>query len=358
MNRIKQACKILVVVPILLVLIGVNMYEDPANQFHDPSRQIGEAILAGNTPYFTGANGDERNVRKCMIENMEKHVDCVTVGPSLSLCIGKEIVGTDSYYNLSCSAVNYYDYMALFALLELNEIQYDRVILCVDSYFFDEALNSSSWSPDFMSYAKYMIAKIEGGEAEIPRNTFHMQKLRNDLSLMLSVTYFQSSLDYIRSNGTVIAPKERWGNAEDDTVDHYLPDGSWIYNERYSSNSVENVIKAAESTDLPNSFAIDRHLSQYYKAQFSGLIERLQDRGTDVELFLCPLSPALWDRLEAEGDHYFLLNEIEEFAKELARDRNLKITGSYDPYNVGISNADYYDARHVRHEVLGEYFDF
>ncbi len=42
----------------------------------------------------------------------------------------------------------------------------------------------------------------------------------------------------------------------------------------------------------------------------------------------------------------------------MAKKYNLKITGSYNPYNLDMEDKDFYDARHVRHELLGTYFDF
>ena len=37
---------------------------------------------------------------------------------------------------------------------------------------------------------------------------------------------------------------------------------------------------------------------------------------------------------------------------------NLKTIGTYNPYKIGMKDEDFYDARHVRRELLGIYFDF
>ena len=42
----------------------------------------------------------------------------------------------------------------------------------------------------------------------------------------------------------------------------------------------------------------------------------------------------------------------------MADDYSIKITGSYNPYNVGITDADFWDSRHVRHDRLDSFFDF
>ena len=53
-----------------------------------------------------------------------------------------------------------------------------------------------------------------------------------------------------------------------------------------------------------------------------------------------------------------LLPEADCFIRQYASDHNIRVTGSYNPYELGMSDADFYDARHVRREKLGVYFDF
>ena len=35
---------------------------------------------------------------------------------------------------------------------------------------------------------------------------------------------------------------------------------------------------------------------------------------------------------------------------------DLKITGTYNPYELGIKDENFYDSRHVRRELMGELF--
>ena len=116
MNRLKELLRLLTVIPLLIVLAGINFYEDPSNIFHDASKEIANAILEGKEAYFGSGNGNERKVKQYLIEGMPKDIECVTIGPSLSLGIRRSNVGTDSYYNLSASSLNFNDIMAEFAL--------------------------------------------------------------------------------------------------------------------------------------------------------------------------------------------------------------------------------------------------
>ena len=348
------------ILPLLILLCGINYYEDPANIFHDNSKHVAEALLSGHEAYFGTGNGDERAVKYCTIKELPKHVDCVTIGPSLSIGIRRGDVGTENYHNISASGLNFNDFMGEIAMLEANDIEVDRVVYCVDSYFFDEAFAAGARNADIMPYAEYMLSVLDGNNPSFPEDNRAKEVLKTRIEQFFSVTYFQSSLNLVRSNDSLKLPQKRWGVIDESTKDlaHYATDGSWVYAADYRDNTVEDVVAAANSYDIQAQFAYDRHLSDYYKVYFKKLVKHLLDKGVTVEFYLCPLCPTLWDRLEADSDHYFMLDEIEEYAHEVADEYKIKLTGSYNPYSVGISDADFWDARHIQHDKLSTFFDF
>ena len=84
-----------IIIPLLVLLCGINYYEDPANLFHDYNENVAKALLDGREAYFGSGNGDERSVKMHTIRNMPRHVDCITLGPSLAMGISKEHAGTE-----------------------------------------------------------------------------------------------------------------------------------------------------------------------------------------------------------------------------------------------------------------------
>lgn len=348
--------------PLLAILIITNIYEDPANIFHDDSAAMADAILEGHDVYFGSGNGDERAVKQRIIEGMPKHIGCLTMGPSLSMGIRKANVGTESYYNLSASGLNFYDYLAEFGLLELNGVQVDRIVLCVDSYFFDENMYSSgSRNPDMMQYANYMLDILDGVEHEQPTEN-KIEQFELKLSQAFSLTYFQSSVALVQNNNSYVLPNKRWGimDVSTENLAHYLSDASWVYALDYRSKTEEDVLNESASYAIETQFCKGEHISEYSLTTFIKLIKYLKGKNVEIEFYLCPLAPALWDRLQSaqEGNQYYILDELENFALDLADDYDIKVTGSYNPYNIGITNSDFWDARHVRHDKLELYFDF
>ncbi len=348
----------LVIITLSLIgfLVFVNCYIDPANLFHSVSIDIADSVLEGNPTYITSGNMNERVIKQRMIENMPDEVECITVGPSIVFGIRKEHVDTESYYNLGVSGADFYDILAQFGMMELNGKSVERVVFCVDSYFFDAKLYESfTRNIPFKSYAEYMM-KILDGEAphEIPQNDTRAESVER-IRQMFSISYFQSAVEYARTKGTLNI--SRWGIA-DETYDgtYYLADGSLWYAESNRNTTVDTVVNDAKNIDINYYYSINEHISTKSMEVFEKLVLYLQAKGTQVDLFLCPICPTLWDRLDE--NQYPMLWDIEAFANEMAEKYSLKITGSYNPYTLAISDFEYYDSRHVRHEMIEEYFDF
>ena len=137
-----------------------------------------------------------------------------------------------------------------------------------------------------------------------------------------------------------------------------MPDASWVYARSYQNRTEEDVRKDSEEYNIERQFSKGEHISEYCKEIFEKLIGYLLSQGIEVDLYLCPVAPSLWDRIEAEETEYPIIGEIEKYANRVAKEYDLKITGAYNPYDLDMKDKDFYDARHVRHELLGTYFDF
>ena len=359
----KKYLPIILFIPILIFFVFTNYYIDPANLFHDANEEIAKEILNGNKVYITSGNGDERAVKEKLIQNMPKEVECIAVGPSLVMGVRAEDVGTDEYYNLGVSAADYYDILGQLGLMEANGIEYKRLVFCVDSYFFLEEIYDNpdrARNGQLMPYAKYMLSILDGNNEEIPSEKESNIDI-TEIEQLFSVTYFQSAKTQVELSGSYLR-EERWGIVGEDFSEmdypHYWEDGSWVYAKSYQARTVDDVIATSKEYDLSSVFVKGSHMSSESKVTFEKLLEYLLKKGVEVDLYLCPLTPTLWDRLEMEMESYPIVTELETYAYDIADKYSLNIIGSYNPYNVGILDEDFYDARHVRHEKLSTYFQF
>ena len=352
-NKFAWLKLIAVILPLLGFFIFVNMFFDPANIFHNVSRPIADSLLAGNSTYITSGNMDERRVKQYMIEDMPDKVDCLVMGSSVIFGIRKEHVGTESFYNLGISGADFYDLMAQFALMELNEKKAERIILSLDPYFFSDTLNASfTRNIPLKPYAEYLISLMNGETPQEPKRDSKAETKQQFIQA-LSVTYFQASVDYVVSNSSLNI--SRWGVANDGYEGaYYLPDGSMVYPASLYDSPVENVKNDAATYPLDYHFSAYEHMSPSKTGTFEKLISYLQAQGTEVVLYLSPMSPSLWER--CNEDTHFLIWEIEDYAQHLNSELGLGVIGSFNPHNNGFSDEAFYDARHLRHDCLDKFF--
>lgn len=140
-------------------------------------------------------------------------------------------------------------------------------------------------------------------------------------------------------------------------VFYYKPDGSIIYSLTYQSWDEEHVKSHAAAYEMDSALGKGRHLGPYEKGLFECMLEYYREKGTEIQLFLCPLAPSLWDRMQKDGGE-FIVYDIESYIKDISEKYGIERTGSFNPYEAGFQDKDFYDARHVRHEVMEKYFDF
>ena len=348
--------RLLVFLPIPIVMIVINYLVDPGGIFSNDNEEIAKSIVNGNKTLFFNGNVNEREVKHYLIKNMPEQVECIAVGPSLVMGVRKNDVGTESFYNLGESGADMYDIFAQFGLMQIYHKKFDRVVFCVDSYFFDETLNKTLiLNKGLKPYAEYMLAVVDGKDVAKPDEK--SLGLTN-YSELISPSYFKSSLDLIKRRGKSSLTGDRWIKVDGDVYEqgYYMPDGSWVYGLKIQRQDDAYVIDHSNKYDIKKQFSKGKHLGNYPKDSFEKLLMYLLAHNIQVELYLCPIAPALWDRIDTPG--YYVMNELESYAHEVAAKYGLKITGSYNPYNLGMTNADFYDSRHVRHELLSKYFDF
>ena len=302
---------------------------------------------------------------------MPKNIDVITLGPSLVMGIRSKDVGTDNYYNLGESGADIYDILAQLGLLEFNKVRFKKLIVCIDSYLFDKQLYSNADRNKYLRpYSNYMIDilnnKADLKEPKLKGNNIklYVETIKNCFSL----TYFQSSLKHLMIKNQNILENNNSNQLEASLYDFdtlsingpaYLPDGSYVYPLKYQRQNLKDVllsIKEYEEVRKNNNFTAGEHIDNFSKDIFEKIIKYYADKGVKIEFFICPLPPTYWEILKKYD--YPIIDEQEKFAKELAQKYSLTVTGSMNPYNVGIKDEDFYDARHVRHELLSKYFDF
>ncbi len=357
-------CFLLFSIPILSLLIFVNYNADPGNLFGAAPEKMVGLFMEGKSAYVKSGNVEEREVDKKLIEAMPDSPECIAVGPSLVRWVNSDMVGSEKFYNLGMSSGNGYDVLAIFGQLERNGKMPDKVLFCVDTLFFDTAImeNNKSWLPyeEDVQVALDMI----GSSTELDDSQIEILAAKTSkYGQLFSLTYFQSSMQYISENGISGDAKIGEPDAEYQGA-YYLKD-----NARVSAYHIENISEAdveeemeqyitgSSSSKLENAITPNAHLDLEQVENFKKLITYLQENNVEIKFFLHPFPPLIWDYIIENGS-YPMVEELDVFIHEYSAEKGIPITGSYNPYEVGCGNEDFQDYRHMKAERLYKYFDF
>lgn len=77
----------------------------------------------------------------------------------------------------------------------------------------------------------------------------------------------------------------------------------------------------------------------------------MKKNGINVIFFCAPYHPLFYSRVVKMN----AINEMMEYIYCLAEDNNIQIIGSFDPNECGMTNKDFYDAVHLKSEVINNY---
>ena len=357
-------CFFLFSIPVLSCLIFVNYKADPGNLFGTASEKMVELFMDGKSAYVKSGNVEEREVDKKIIEALEESPECIAVGPSLVRWVNSDMVGSEDFYNLGMSSGNGYDVLAIFGQLERNDKMPDKVLFCVDTLFFDKTImeNNKSW----LSYEADVQLALDmiGSSTELKASKleFISTKTKKPRQL-ISLTYFQSSMQYISENG--ISSEEKIGEPKSDYKGaYYLKDNARVSaysQENISKKDVEEAMKkyvsGESNSNLEAAITPNVHLDSEQMDNFKKLVTYLQSNNIEIKFFLHPFPPIVWDYI-VESEKFPMVTELDTFIHEYSRENNIPITGSYNPYDIGCKNEDFQDYRHMKAEKLYEYFDF
>lgn len=346
----KKWLRLLLFIPLIALLVCVNFFLDYVGSFHDVNKEIAISIVNGNNTAFGSLN--EREVKHQIIKNMPDEVDCVAIGSSLVMCVNNDLVKSDTFFNLGASSSDMFDFLAQFGLMEIHDKRVNKVIFCLDSQSFDKTLyDTHTANKELMVYADYMIDILNNEDDIIEPKDEEVARI--NFKNLFSISNFQKNIErykLTRNVDRVFSVDENYDGG------FYGYDASWNYILDTRNNTEKDVLEDVEKYDMERHFTPGEHMDEFATDIFIKLIRYLKNKDVEVELFLCPLPPALWGKYD--NNESPILSELSSFANELALEYGLKLIGSYNPYDLGISNAEFYDARHVRRECLNKYFDF
>ena len=203
--------KLLVLLPSVLLYFLFIVLIDPNFLFSSEDEKISQSIVDGNSVFVFKKVETYRNLKKCIIERMPKNTECVVVGPSTSLVFDSQSVGSSSFYNLSITHGSFQDTLAILGILEANDVNYKKLVLNLDNFFFDSKADQYVNTDFIKPYADYMSSLVLDGKDHKSRvHPDYAALLSSKVDALFSVSYFQDSWRYLSSR-KLHALTRRWG---------------------------------------------------------------------------------------------------------------------------------------------------
>lgn len=336
-----------ITVPLLALVIGVNVYIDPANLLHDVSRSVVQELLQRRHVALLKTNIGFGEIRHTFVAMSSEKADIAVIGSSRSLQIRSWMLPREAiFHNLSIPNSQIETHEALYDSLKRHNYLPKTVILCVDHWLFEtiQAQNIAA------------AAQAHSGETSMFRLSALAEKIIPKQWLeVVSLSYFQSSLAFWRTNKS---PKQFYTTLDTNDANMLiLRDGGVQYSADIRHRTVEEVrnIVVMDLRRNNNKKAGDaakfeeRGINTERKERFEAFVRRLRGDGVRCVMFLSPYHPLFYENLKS-------LPAVEAAFREIAQRNGLDVIGSYDPAALGMDETDFFDYWHPTPECLAKLF--
>lgn len=332
-----------------ICISGVNYFIDCANRFNSGAVMVAEGILNGNAVYFTN-HPNERENKKELIKQMPKNVDTVAIGASLLMTVNHEMLGLPEgdFYNLGASGMNLRDYLNTLGLMEYSQVEADNYIFLLHIDVF--LPNTDTRSSELELYGDKYSNYLDGygvdwhDDSQLFRLAIKMQQIKS----LFSIAYFRDNIHYLVENKFKINGDKFFIGGFYPEYAHYMSDGSWVYADSFIKRTVADVLQDVESNG--KTFMPTIHTDSNNFIIFDKIIQKLLSENKKIILYYPPYCPSLIDAYPIANSPCF--KEIETWCEKYINKENITILGNYNPRKLGLSDENYYDARHIRREDM------
>jgi len=333
-------------------VVGGNYVVDPAYIYHTEIIDEMVEVLSDGKIIENPGDFDEGLFMKGMVEALDAAPKTLILGSSHTMYVPWE-ENYEGVFVGGMSGAYLGDFYAVLGLLESGEKGMpERVVIGVDPWAFC-ADNLFERHPSISKYARYEKSIVDGKEEEergMSVNGTGGRKLRG----LFSFSYFQSSFAKLREKGIGYYLNQRHVSiVTDDSVGNIakiLPNGRWVMGSASYKSVAENNAKSQNAIEagvvypLPERF-ID--LQENNLNEFKNMVEYLQKKDVEVEVYLPTWYPPLYTFFEREEGFAGVI-KVEEYIRKFGKSHNIVVHGSYNPEVSDVSEEDFADWFHLK----------
>lgn len=339
--------KILLFTPVLILIIGVNIWADPANLFSSGYENKVAGFIAKGYNVTNINNCDERLLQKQIVSGLAKAPQTIVLGSSRVMLIGSAIIPGMSLMNNGVSGAGLEDVLATYHLYVARNYRPVKVIIGLDAWMLNDSRSNERIGCLWDDY-KAMMKLLQLPDTIGMKEGVEYSKWGE----LISLNYFQQSFRLLWQNDfKSLQPEPTHELLNKNRT--LLQDGSITYDEAYRNSSPQVVQDRALQYIQGDVYGLGgfNELSVSKENILVHFIEFLKQQGIQVELLLAPYHPVVFNYLK-ENKKYDMVMAAETYYKQLAEKEHISLIGSYDPVKCDFKASDFYDGMHCKPEAM------
>ncbi|MCW7498816.1 acyltransferase family protein [Leptospira soteropolitanensis] len=297
---------------------------------YEAEEKTASLLTKHSSVYFTSIR-NEAVFMEHLINAQITSPDIVVIGSSRIMQIRSP--DQRKLLNLGISGSSFRDIIGMTYLVD-KKLKPSIIFIGVDPWLFSALDNIDA---RYKSLEKAYFSSL--GQVQADKNS-NASEFKNLIQKFYDITTF--SMQIPSNDLPEIKPKKR-------------SDGSHVYDTLYISKSQDEIEAGFEGLLKYNDVQNYSKKSHFKKVksleyEFIKFIEA-QSLKRNVVLVLSPYHPKLFERMKKELS---VIIEIEKIFRKVAKERNIQITGSYDPFVAGCNIEEFFDGMHPKDSCMNK----
>lgn len=339
--------------PLFLIIIIIQWLSQNARVFNTSEYSIAQSWLHQNNIAFS-FDYDDRIAHKYYITQSEKK-DIIVLGSSRSTKIDKTFFKNKTFFNHSVTGADLEDYIGIYQLLVEKNTTPKEIIIGIDPWVLSEyktkpkrwidlrkefyTFNKKNFTPQDISIAFYYYQEKYKTFFYLP----HIQYTIERILLTTSARFLNHKTLYSPTNDP----------------DSFLPvvhaDGSISESQKIRTKKPEDVATEIRTAKTLCPTELNRQLSKTKISIFNAFLSALKKQNIKITFWLAPFHPITYEEIRNNPGCNLAIS-VEDYVRDISKEYNMPIIGSYNPNYYNLTGDDFYDSIHPKKDTVKNIF--
>jgi hypothetical protein len=336
--------------PVLVLVAGINLVADPANLFQGTGYETGIARIMAEGQNVAGLGDyDDRLTVEEYVRLVPRAPDVLVLGSSRAMQIRSSDFPGMTFFNAAVAEGTLGDAEAIIQLYLEKGQSPGLVLMSMDPWDLQEPDWLTRWTSLYDQRAS-LLAKIG---LPAPAASPTAMSAWKKWGQLFSPSYFQASCRALAAQMVHGGPNVLRGyyattaTSADGAVK--LADGSLVYDKAMRERTTAAVELEARdyAAKWQSQFRKVARVKPAGQNELEALVTFLQGQGIRVCFYLGPYHPTTYAEMRDKHD-YRIGGDMEDYLRGLQARMGVTVVGSYDPARAGVTASDFFDGLHLK----------